>query len=100
MSPAQQQALRTARAMLDLGHPLGLILSSPFVPPDLRGFVRDEIQRDQNFSLMPARTLAADPNRPDWLRNLDRSDWHYWPALRQFLLTAKGWTTSAASIAR
>lgn len=81
--------------MLDLGHPLELILNSPFIPPEVREFVRNELQRDANFPLTPARTLVADANRPDWLRGLDRSTWHYWPALRQFLLTAKGWQSSA-----
>lgn len=95
MTQAQQQALRTARAMLDLGHPRDLILSSSFIPPELRDFVRTELQRDENFPLIPARMLVANPNRPDWLRDLDRSTWHYWPALRQFLLTSKGWGSSA-----
>lgn len=94
-TPAQHQALRTAHAMLDLGHPLNLILNSAFIPLELREFVRTELERDQNFPLVPARTLIVDPNRPDWLRGLDRSAWHYWPALRQFLLTVKGWGTSA-----
>lgn len=95
MTPEQQQALRTARAMLDLGHPLDLILTSPFIAAELRDFVREELQRDQNFPLVPARTLVAEPNRYDWLRDLDRSTWYYWPALRQFLLTHKGWESSA-----
>lgn len=95
MTSLEQQALRTARSMLDLGHPLELILSSPFIPSDLRGFVRAELSRDEIFQLVPARTLVADPNRADWLAELDRSTWNYWPALRQFLLTAKGWELSA-----
>ena len=95
MTSDQQQALRTARAMLDLGHPLELIINSDFIPPTLRDFVRHELQRDQNFPLTPARTLVAEPNRPDWLLGLDRSTWYYWPALRQFLLTHKGWESSA-----
>jgi len=95
MTSDQQQALRTARAMLDLGHPLELIINSEFIPPTLRDFVRHELQRDQNFPLTPARTLVAEPNRPDWLLGLDRSTWYYWPALRQFLLTHKGWESSA-----
>lgn len=90
MTPTQQ-ALRTARSMLDLGHELELILNSPFIQPELRDFVRAELQRDQNFSLTPARMLVANANRPDWLRDLDRSTWHYWPSLRQYLLTSKGW---------
>lgn len=94
MTPEQQQALKTARANLELGHSLELILSSPFIAPGLREFVRTEIERDQNFTLAPARTLVADPNRADWLRDLDRSAWYYWPALRQYLLTVKGWTTA------
>lgn len=95
MTFAQQQALRTARAMLDLKHPLELILSSPFIPVDLREFVRAELQRDESFLLTPARTLVADPNRADWLKEVDRSTWYYWPTLRQFLITAKGWDSSA-----
>lgn len=95
MTPAQQQALRTARAMLDLGHPLDVIIDSPFIPADLRDYVRREIEKDQNFPLTPARTLVADKSRPDWLKELDRSAWHYWPTLRQFLLTAKGWAPAS-----
>src|ERR1700722_11320220 len=95
MTSDQQQALRTARAMLDLGHPLELIINSEFIPTTLRDFVRHELQRDENFPLTPARTLVAEPNRPDWLLGLDRSTWYYWPALRQFLLTYKGWESSA-----
>ncbi len=94
MTP-EQQALRTARVMLDLGHPLELIISSAFIPDGLRDFVRQELQRDESFPLTPARTLVAEPNRPDWLLGLDRSTWYYWPGLRQFLLTYKGWESSA-----
>ncbi len=95
MTPEQQQAIRTARSMLDLGHPLDLILASPFIPPELREFVQQEIARDENFLLEPARTITAAPDRPDWLRACDRSDWYYWPTLRQFLLTVKGWDTAS-----
>lgn len=95
MTPQQQQALRTARSMLDLGHDLELILGSPFIPPDLRDFVRAEIARDENFLLEPARTITADRERPDWLRNCDRSTWYYWPTLRLFLMTSKGWDSAS-----
>jgi len=95
MTPEQQTALRTARSLLDLGHPLDSILGSPFISAELRDFVRAELQRDENFTLTPARTLVADPNKPDWIRDLDRSTWHYWPALRQYLLTTKGWDAVA-----
>jgi hypothetical protein len=95
MTTAQEQALRTARTMLDLGHPLDLVLGSTLIPPDLRDFVREELEREQTFPLTPARTLVADVNRPDWLLSVDRSTWYYWPTLRQFLLSNKGWDSSA-----
>lgn len=95
MTPEQQTAIRTARLLQDLGHPLDLILSSPLIPLGLHEFVRAELQREENITLTPARTLIADPNRPDWLRELDRSQWYYWPTLRQFLLTKGGWALAA-----
>ena len=86
MTEAEQTALRTARALIDLGHPLEQILELPLIPTALRDFVRTEILRERNLTLVPARTLVRDRNRPDWLSGLDRSSWHYWPELRQYLL--------------
>lgn len=91
MRSQQQQALRTGRLLLDLGHPLDLILGNPLITSEFREFVRSELQRDENITLTPARAVVADPNRADWLGVLDRSAWYYWPTLRQFLLTTKGW---------
>lgn len=94
MTTEQQTALRTARSLVDLGHPLDVILASPLIPEEQRDYVRSEIQREQNFVLTPARTIVANRDRADWLRDLDRSRWHYWPALRQFLLS-KSWDSAA-----
>jgi hypothetical protein len=95
MTAAQQQALRTARALLDLGHARELVLESGLIAPELRTFVDDELRRDESFLLTPARMLVADAGRADWLREVDRSGWYYWPSLRQFLISQKGWSTSA-----
>lgn len=95
MTSDQLKALRTARAMVDLGHPLDLILASPVIPVELRQFVEEELRRDENFILTPARSLVADANRPDWVAGLDRSSWYYWPMLRQFLITRKHWESAA-----
>lgn len=91
----QQTALRTAFSLRELGHPLDTILNSPFIPHTLREFVRAELEKDENMILTPAKLLVADPNRADWISPLDRSTWHYWPTLRQYLATTKGWKTSA-----
>lgn len=95
MSNEQQTALRTAFSLRELGHPLDVILNSPFIPPTFREFVRDELEKDENITLTPARMLVADKNRANWLGTLDRSKWHYWPTLRQYLATTKGWKASA-----
>ncbi|HMO50670.1 MAG TPA: Z1 domain-containing protein [Kiritimatiellia bacterium] len=95
MTAEQQRALRTARSLLDLGYHLNLIFDSQLIPAEHREFIRAELHKDENITLSPARTLVADPNRPDWLRNRDRSTWYYWPTLRQYLLTTKGWSAEA-----
>jgi hypothetical protein len=77
--------------MLDLGHPLDLVLQSGLIPEELRSFVKDAISRDQNFLLVPPKMLVADATRGEWVSKLDRSTWYYWPSLRQFLLSRKGW---------
>lgn len=95
MTPQETSALRTARALLDLGHPVETILMNSLIPVELREFVRLQLEREQNFTLSPARAIVADRTRRDWLREIDRSAWHYWPALRQYLISAKGWESPA-----
>lgn len=87
----KEKALRTARVMLDIGHPLKLILESQFIPPEYREYVQTELERNANFILSPAAVITADATRRDWLGGLDRSQWHYWPALREFLIAKKNW---------
>lgn len=91
MTSEQQVALRTARSLADIGHSIESILASGLIPEAQRKFVRDELERDANIVLVPARAVVADPNKSDWLLSLDRSSWYYWPALRSYLITTKGW---------
>lgn len=95
MDNDQQIALRTAFALRELGHPLEAILNSPFIPPAFRKFVRDELEKDENIILTPARMLIHDKNSENWLLKVDRSKWYYWPTLRTYLATTKGWKSSA-----
>lgn len=91
LTPAQSAALRTARLLLEVGHPLDVVLQNPLIPAEHREFVADLLRREQNITLTPARMLVADRSKRDWLSSLDRSTWQYWPALRDYLLTTKGW---------
>lgn len=95
MSDGYAQALLTVRTLLAIGHPLDTILEMPIVPESLRAQLRAEIADDQNLTLVPARTISAHRDRVDWVTGLDRSEWYYWPTLRQFLLVNKRWSPSA-----
>ena len=91
MTPEQLAAMRTVRAMLDLGHPLDTVLSTGLIPQQIHAFIREQLAREDNFRLSPAKVIVTERNRPDWTVDLDRSRWHYWPELRQFLITRKRW---------
>jgi hypothetical protein len=95
MTPEEQRALQTAFSLLELGYSLDAILDSTLIPPDQKEYIRDRIQEDENITLSPARVIVESSNLPDWISLLDRSTWHYWLALRRYLLSSQRWTASA-----
>lgn len=84
-------ALRTARVLLGLGHSREVVLNNPIIPAEQREFVEEQLRREDNITLTPARALVSDPHRFDWVGKLDRSKWYYWPTLRDYLTAVKGW---------
>lgn len=91
LSPQQEQALKTARFLLDLGHPKSDVLSNSLIPADLRQWVEERLDEESNRTFERARVISATEELTDWLGNIDRSEWHYWPTLRAYLLGIKGW---------
>lgn len=87
----QEQILRTARALLDLGHPREAVLENPLIPEDLQAWVKEQLDEESNRTFEPARVLSAARGREDWLAGIDRTNWYYWPTLRNYLLGVKGW---------
>jgi hypothetical protein len=87
----QEQALRIARLMIDNGVSREMAIDNPAIPADLREFVREALEREETIILEPARMLVAEPRRDEWLRQIDRSQWYYWPTLRDYLLVTKNW---------
>ena len=83
-----KKSVRTARALLDLGHATEAVLQ--FLPEVDRAVVRKQIESERNFILVPVKTISAAGDRPDWLGNIDRANWYYWPTLRQYLITRMG----------
>lgn len=95
MSDAQSKALRTARVLLDTGHDLEEVLGCTLIPAELRDFVRETIQREENIELVPVRAIVRGDKGQSWLLARDRSGWYFWPTLRQHLLTRRGWSQTA-----
>jgi hypothetical protein len=91
MTPEQSTALRIARLMIDNGVPREIAIENPAIAEHLRDFVREALAREETIILQPARMLVAEPGRGGWLRQVDRSQWYYWPALRDYLLVTKNW---------
>ena len=91
MTPEQSTALRLARLMIENGVPQEDAIDNPVIPTHLRNFVREALTREATIILQPARILVAEQGRSDWLRQIDRSQWYYWPALRDYLLVTKNW---------
>lgn len=87
----QDQALRTARTLLDLGHAKDEVLASTLIPPALRSWVAGKLEEESNRTFERARVISVAEEASDWLANLDRSEWYYWPTLRTYLLGVKGW---------
>lgn len=79
-------ALGLARHLISLGFSSEDALGNSAIPVELRDAVRDELIREENITLEPAKVIAAQDGI-DWLRQADRSTWHYWPALRTLQLT-------------
>lgn len=90
LTAQQEQALRTARVLLDLGHQKDDVLSNPVIPPALRPWLSEQLDEETNRTFEPARVLSAARDKPDWLASIDRTSWYYWPTLRAYLLGVKG----------
>ncbi len=90
-TPQQDKALRTARYLIDEGHPRDEVINNPFIPLELREWIALELDKETNRTFERARVISAAVAGNDWLGETDRSDWHYWPALRKYLLGTKNW---------
>jgi hypothetical protein len=83
--------LGIVRLLIDQGIPRDQAIENPAVPLDFRSRIRQVLERDDNIILEPAKLLLAAPRRDEWVRQLDRSTWYYWPRLREFLLGIREW---------
>lgn len=89
LTPEQDQALRTARALIDLGHPPESAIANPVIPAGLREWIAAKIQEESNRTYERARVIVGPDADDNWLSGLDRSGWYYWKTLRTYLLLEK-----------
>ena len=88
-------ALRVVRVLIANGLPREAAVANSAIPVALRPALLAALEREENIVLRPASVISAARWRGDWLRALDRSTWHYWPALRDYLLNTKDWDAAA-----
>ncbi len=89
---------RNAMRLLDLD-PEAAIASQPLIPDEMREEVRAALEREvQEHSVIrirDSRMIEEAQGHREWLRDVDRQGWVYWPRLRQHLLEAKEWSQPA-----
>lgn len=87
-----REALGIVRLMIERGVSREVAIENPAIPEEFRQQIRETLAQEENITLEPVRMLVAVPRRDGWLRHIDRSGWHYWPTLREYLLGVKGWS--------
>lgn len=90
-----EAALSVVRMLIAQGIPRDQAVSNPAVPVTHRARIQEALDQDDNIILAPARMVVAAARRDEWLRQLDRSEWYYWPRLREYLLAEKRWHAPA-----
>ncbi|HEX3432462.1 MAG TPA: Z1 domain-containing protein [Solirubrobacteraceae bacterium] len=91
-----EDALGLARAAMRLANldPEAAVESQPLIPPEMRDAVREALEREAQahaaIRIADLRMLEDARDHHEWLRDISRQDWVYWPRLRQ-LLISRGW---------
>lgn len=88
-----ESALGIVRLLINNGIEQEVAISNPAIPPEYQQRIRERLEQEENIILEPPRMLVASADRGEWLHQLDRSTWYYWPTLRQFLLGTRNWST-------
>jgi hypothetical protein len=96
-----EDALGLARAAMRVANldPEAAVASQPLIPEEIRDDVRAALEREAQehgaIRIADLRMIEEARGHHEWLRDVDRQEWVYWPRLRQYLLVARGWTPPA-----
>ncbi|MEM0134538.1 MAG: Z1 domain-containing protein [Thermoplasmatales archaeon] len=86
----RDRALALARFLFNSGTKMEDAVRNPEIPEEYRKFILSELKKELNITLEPAHFVTAGTSA-DWLQNIDRANWYYWPRLLE-LLPLKGWS--------
>lgn len=89
------EAAGIVRVLIDSGISRDAAVNNPAIPEQFRERIREELQAEEIITLEPPRIILAESGRDEWLRQIDRSGWYYWPTLRQYLLVTRKWQLPA-----
>lgn len=87
----KNEALGLARYLITTGISIEEAISNPAIPVEFRTEILKILREEETIILQPANMIVDDEDYIEWLKHEDRSEWYYWPSLRQYLLTRKGW---------
>lgn len=90
--PSLDDALRIARVLIDTtGMTPEEAAANPAIPETLREAVADCLLEERVIQIRDPR-MVDDPNRGhrEWLHEIDRAQWYYWPRLREHLIDRVG----------
>ena len=91
------QALGIVRLMIDGGVSREDALANPAIPSEFKSEISRTLESEDLIILEPPKMILANPQHDEWLHQLDRSDWYYWPVLREHLLKSKHWSTPSVN---
>jgi len=84
------EALGLARYLISSGFSIDNAINNPAIPEEYKKDIKKTLEEEKTIILKPARMVVDDKDHIEWLSHQDRSQWYYWPTLRQYLLTSKG----------
>jgi len=91
-----EDALGLARTAMHLAglEPGAAVRSQPLIPEGMRDQVRNALEREAQahraIRIADLRMIEESRDHHEWLRDVDRQSWAYWPRLRQLLIN-RGW---------
>lgn len=86
------EALGLARYLVNTGFSLDEAVNNPAIPSSFSDQILQVLREEENIILEPANVITDNKEHIGWLNTEDRSNWYYWPTLRQYLLTKKEWS--------